>query len=124
MDANRSSLLSNADGSINMFKARLVAKGFTQSYGIDYKEKFAHVAKLNCVCVLLSLAANMDRPLHQLDVKNVFLNGDLEEEVYIEVPPSFETQENSGHVYKLHKPLHGLKQSLRAWVERLTKVVK
>lgn len=60
----------NADGSVNKFKARLVAKGFTQSYGIDYAETFAPVAKLNSIRVLLSFAANLDWPLHQLDIKN------------------------------------------------------
>ncbi|WJZ93061.1 hypothetical protein VitviT2T_012024 [Vitis vinifera] len=113
-----------ADGNVDRYKARLVAKGFTQSYGIDYQETFAPVAKLNTVRVLLSLAANLDWSLHQLDVKNVFLNGDLEEEVYMDIPAGLETTSNFNKVCRLRKSLYGLKQSPRAWFERFTKVVK
>ncbi|RVW29262.1 Retrovirus-related Pol polyprotein from transposon TNT 1-94, partial [Vitis vinifera] len=90
-------------------------------FTVKYK---ADVAKLNTVRVLLSLAANLDWSLHQLDVKNAFLNGDLEEEVYMDIPAGLETTSNFNKVCRLRKSLYGLKQSPRAWFERFTKVVK
>ncbi|RVW87243.1 Retrovirus-related Pol polyprotein from transposon RE1 [Vitis vinifera] len=112
-----------ADGSVERFKARLVARGFTQSYGIDYQETFAPVAKLNTIRILLSLAVNQNWCLQQLDIKNAFLNGDLEEEVYMEIPPGFEGSMAKNQVCKLQKSLYGLKQSPRAWFDRFTKAV-
>ena len=79
-----------------------------------YQETFAPIAKINSIRVLLSLTANYDWPLHQLDVKNAFLNGDLEEEVFIFLPPGFEERMGKDKVCKLKKSLYGLKQSLRA----------
>ncbi|KAI5336987.1 hypothetical protein L3X38_016256 [Prunus dulcis] len=75
-----------ANGSVERYKVRLVANGYTQRYGIDYEKTFASVAKINTIRVLLSLATNLDWPLHPFDVKNAFLHGDLEEEVYMDLP--------------------------------------
>nr|CAD1824840.1 unnamed protein product [Ananas comosus var. bracteatus] len=112
-----------ADGSVDRFKARLVAKGFTQTYGIDYQENFAPVAKLNSILVLLSCAANLEWDLQQLDVKNAFLHGDLREEVYMEIPHGFLTQKNIGKVCRLKNALYGLKQSPRAWFDRFCRAM-
>ena len=101
-----------------------MAKGFTQFYRIDYQETFAPVVKFNTVHVLLSIAVNQDWPLFQLDVKNAFLNGDLAEEVYMDILPGLEDDQTKGKVCKLRKSLYGLKQSPRAWFNRFAKVLE
>jgi hypothetical protein len=114
-----------ADGTIDRFKARLVAKGYTQKYGIDYTDTFAPVAKINTVRVLLSLAANLDWPLQQFDVKNAFLHGDLTEEIYMDLPPGWsDTDIRKPKICRLKKSLYGLKQSPRAWFGRFTKSMR
>src|SRR5436189_4940288 len=86
-------------------------------YGIDYDETFAPIAKMSTVRMLVSCVANFNWLLHQLDVKNAFLHGDLHEEVYMEIPPGFGSPHMSGKVCKL-KSLYGPKQSLKAWFYR------
>ncbi len=89
-----------------------MARGFTQTFGVDYNENFALVAKFVSIRCILALAAIEDMEIHQMDVKTAFLNGDLEEEIYMEEPEGF-TQEGEHLVCKLHKSLYGLKQSPR-----------
>ena len=112
------------DGSLDRYKARLVARGYTQTYGIDYRETFAPVAKINTIRILLSLAVNLDWPLYQYDIKNAFLHGDLNEEIYMNIPPGYEGNLNKGKVCKLKKALYGLKQSHRAWFGKFTQAMK
>jgi hypothetical protein len=97
-----------ANETVERYKMRLVAKGYIQTYSIDYQKTFSLIAKLNTIRILLSLVANLDWPLHQFDVKNVFFHGDLEEEVYMDVPYSF-IGRTTNMVCKLTKSLYGLK---------------
>ena len=98
------------DGAIEHFKVRLVAKGYTQTYGIDYTETFAPVAKINTIQVLLSLAVNLGWPLQHLYVNNTFLHDELSEEVYMELPLGCMIPEtHSRKVCRLKKSWYGLK---------------
>jgi hypothetical protein len=74
----------NADGSVSRYKARLVAKGYAQTYGIDYEETYSPVAKMTTIRTIIAMTATKGWSLHQMDVKNVFLYGDLQDEMYME----------------------------------------
>jgi hypothetical protein len=108
-----------ADGSIEKHKAIFVARGFSQKEGIDYEDTFTSVARYTLIRTIIALAAKMKWKLHQMDVKTTFLNGVIEEEVYIEKPQGFEVEDRKSHVCKLKKFLYGLKQAPRAWYGRI-----
>ncbi|TYK23239.1 Cysteine-rich RLK (RECEPTOR-like protein kinase) 8 [Cucumis melo var. makuwa] len=105
----------NLDGTVTQLKAHLVAKGYAQTYGINYSDTFSPVAKLTSIRLFLSMAATHNWSLDQLDIKNDFLHGDLQEEVYMEQPLGFIAQGESDKVCRLRKSLYGLKQGPHAW---------
>ncbi|GJU96230.1 retrovirus-related pol polyprotein from transposon TNT 1-94 [Tanacetum coccineum] len=105
-------------GGIQKNKARLVACGYSQEEGIDFEESFALVARLEAIRIFLTFAAYMNMVVYQMDVKTVFLNGNLREEVYVSQPDGFVDPDNPNHVYKLKKALYGLKQAPRACQNR------
>jgi len=108
-----------ADGSIQKCKARPVVRGYAQQHGIDYEETFSPVARFETVRVILALAAQKRWKVFQFDVKSAFLNGDLEEEVYVSQPPGFEKPTAEDKVFRLKKALYGLKQAPRAWYSKI-----
>ena len=96
----------------------MVAKGYTQEYVVDYEENFAPVAKMTTVRTFISVATVRHWPLYQLDVKNAFLNGFLQEEIYMHPPPG--VMRSPHYVCRLKRALYGLKQAPRAWFERFS----
>ena len=109
------------NGIIVRNKARLVAQGFNQEEQIDYEETFTPIARLEAIRMLLVFACFKNFVLYQMDVKSAFLNDFINEEVYVEQPPGFQSFNFPNHVFKLRKTLYGLKQAPRAWYERLSK---
>ena len=107
-----------ADGSVERHKARLVARGFTQQEGIDYDETFSPVVRYDTVRTLLAHACDRGWDLYQFDIKTAFLNGDLEETIYMEEPEGYKTSDGS-MVCKLKKSLYGLKQAPRCWAHKV-----
>jgi hypothetical protein len=107
-----------SDGSVERHEARLFCKGFSQVKGIDYNETFSSVAKMNSICLVLSLAASHKWEVHQMDVKSAFLHGDLQEQIYMEQPLGY-VQNDSSLVSRLNKSLYGIKQAPRAWYAKM-----
>ena len=102
-------------GEVDRFKGRLVAKGYSQKYGVDYDETFSPVLRFSSLRILLAYAVQKKMLVHQMDVTTAFLNGDLEEEIYMEQPEGYVVSGKEHMVCKLKKSLYGLKQSPRCW---------
>ncbi|GJX19816.1 retrovirus-related pol polyprotein from transposon TNT 1-94 [Tanacetum coccineum] len=107
------------NGVVSTNKARLVAQGYNQQEGIDFDETYAPVARLESIRILLAYACAHDFKLFQMDVKSAFLNGFINEEVFVAQPLGFIDFEKPNHVFKLRKALYGLKQAPKAWYDRL-----
>jgi hypothetical protein len=101
-----------------------VAKGFAQQEGTDYEQNFAPTAKWNTICLTLALVAQKGWKVHQMDVKSDFLNGDLQEDVYMQQPPGSEITGQEHKVCKSIKALYGLKQAPRAWYTKMDEYLR
>jgi hypothetical protein len=107
------------DGEVVRNKALLIAQGYSQVEGLDFGETFALAARLEAIRILLAFIASKGFKLYQMDVKSAFLNGIIQDEVYVRQPPGFESLKYPDRVYKLSKDLYGLKQAPRVWYARL-----
>ena len=107
------------NGEVKRNKARLVCKGYAQEEGIEYGETFAPIARMEGVRILIVYIAHKGFKVYYMDVKSTFLNGILEEEIYVENTEGFLDNNNKSMTFRLHKALYGLKEAPRAWYERL-----
>ena len=113
-----------SDGTVDCYKAHLIARGFTQEYGIDYEETFSLVARLSSIRTLIAVSTACKWPLFQMDVKNVFLNVELLEEVYMKLPLGYSHPPGFPYrVFRLRRKLYGLKQAPRAWFANFSSTI-
>ena len=116
-------LKKDSQGNIEKHKAKLVAKGFTQKEGLEYMEPFFPASRKDSLRVIMALVAHFDLKLHHMDVKTVFLNGGLKEEVYVKQPEGFSFSAGEHLVCKLNKSIYDLKQASRHWYLKFHEVV-
>ena len=114
----------NADGSVRRYKARLVAQGYSQRLGQDYDKTFCPVVHFESIRTIIAMAAQNELMLHQMDVTSAFLNGDLDEEVYMTQPEGFKVKGREHLVCRLKRSLYGLKQAPRCWNMTLDRQLK
>nr|GEZ77211.1 putative retrotransposon Ty1-copia subclass protein [Tanacetum cinerariifolium] len=112
------------DGKVHIYKAQLVAKGCTQTYDVDYEETFSHVADIRAIRILIAISTYYDYKIWQMDVKTAFLNGFLEEEIYMEQPEGFIDPNHPRKVCKLQRSIYGLNQTSRSWNKRFDEEIK
>ncbi|RDY04608.1 hypothetical protein CR513_11656, partial [Mucuna pruriens] len=110
-------------GNIETYKARLVAKGFTRKESIDYKETFSPISSKDSFRTIMTLLAHFDLELYHMDVKTVFLNGDIDETIYMVQPKNFASNDSKSMVCKLKKSIYGLKQASRQWYQKFNQVI-
>ncbi|RVW22370.1 Retrovirus-related Pol polyprotein from transposon TNT 1-94 [Vitis vinifera] len=113
----------DSNGNVERYKARLVAKGFTQKEGIDFKETFSPVSTKDSFRIIMALVAHYDLELHQMDVKTAFLNGDIDETIYMVQPENFVSEDSKNMVCKLTKSIYGLKQASRQWYFKFHQII-
>jgi hypothetical protein len=114
----------NEKGQVVRNKVRLVCKGYAQFEGRDFDENFSPMERLEAIRMFLAYSCHKNFKVYQMYFKSTFLNGDLEEEVYMEKPEGFSLKNNPNYVFKLKKALYGLKQAPRAWYYRLDKFLQ
>ena len=112
-----------ANGTIDKYKARLVIQGYRQKEGLDYFDTYSPVTRINSIRIILAIAAMRNLKVHQMDVKTASLNGDLDEEIYMEQPEGFVAPGQGNKVCKLVKSLYGLKQAPKQWHEKFDRVM-